>query len=236
MRACVRGVRSRRRGRGCEREVRREGGLWTNTGHLSVQRRAGASTDVGGAAGEVRGRRVGGEGGAVLARAGAGSLVWAVHLAGAISLRCLLPSSVSAPGPAARPWAVPVVVGPLHPLLCSDCPFRALVAKFSAARPNSDGQTRVWLLAAFCHRPPLRDGCPPAGLLTVQLPEYRGHLWWFPGGSCPGPPGGPLSQPGLSGAPGTYDSCRHIERKGPGAGRNFSSAGTEDQSQLWPCG
>lgn len=103
-----------------------------------------------------------GGGGAV--RAGAsGSFVRAVHPTGAVSLRSLRSFSVPTRAPASRPGPAPLI------LRCSAGPCQALVAKFSTAQPNSDGQTFIisW--------PPAGTGHPlarylPSGRLPPRCP------------------------------------------------------------------
>lgn len=111
-------------------------------------------------------------------RGAAGSLAYAVHPAGAISLRSLLPSFVPAQGPVAGPWPVPGRRRPPSSSARSACRFRALVAKLSAARPNSDGQTRLvsWPPPAAC--PALAGWLPSDRLTQSSRQSTKGHLWW----------------------------------------------------------
>lgn len=132
-----------------------------------------------------------------------GSLVRAVHPVGAVSHRYLLPPSGSARGPAARPWPVPGRRRPPSSSACSACPFRALVAKFSEARPSSDGQTRIVSWPPPATRPPIAGW-----LCSSRLPPHC-PVGGVPRDTCSGDragrapsPSGTCRSPAWAGAPG----------------------------------
>lgn len=158
----------------------------------------------------------------------AGSLVRAVHPAGAISLRYLLLPSVSAPGLAARPLPVPGSRRPPSSSAVFGLPVsgarRQVLCGPAQLRRQTDARLVSWPPSATV--PPSRDGCPPAGsLLTIQSPSAEGHLWWRPGGSCPGPLGDPVAARPGRGARYLGDPRRCWGGKGPGAGRMLPARG-----------
>ena len=163
----------------------------------------------------------------------AGSLVWAVHPAGAISLRYLLLPSVSALGPAARPWPVPgsrrlpsssavlglPVSGARRQVLCGPAQLRR----------QTDARLVSWPPSATV--PPSRDGCPPAGsLLTVQSPECRGTPLVAAGWVMPWALGGPHRSPAWQGRQVLGGPASVLGRERSRSWENASSAGTEDWS------
>lgn len=132
-----------------------------------------------------------------------------------------------------------VVVGPLHPLPCSNCPFWALVAKFFAARPNSDGQTRVWFPGRVLPQSTPRGmaALRPAPSSLSSRRSAEGHLWWWPAGSCPGPLGDPVAARPVRGARYFREPRRYWKGpggKGPRAGRMLLARGLKTGPNFGP--
>lgn len=72
----------------------------------------------------------------------------------------------------------------------------------------------------------------PSSLSSCRSTE--GHLWWFPGGSCPGPLGDPVAARPVRGARYLREPRRYWRGKGPGAGRMLPARGLKTSPNFGP--
>lgn len=72
----------------------------------------------------------------------------------------------------------------------------------------------------------------PSSLSSCRSTE--GHLWWFPGGSCPGPLGDPVAARPVRGARYLREPRRYWRGKGPRAGRMLPARGLKTSPNFGP--
>lgn len=180
------------------------------------------------------GRRVGGEGGAVLGEGGC----WVIGLGCPPGWGHLAPVSLAVlrlPSPAGAPLGGPSSRRPFILCFARTAPFRALVAVL-AARPTRRADARLApgrllplsTLAGWLPSGRLPPHCPVAG---VPRDTCGGSC-----GSCPGPLGSPVAARPVRGARYLREPRRYWRGKGPGAGRMLPARGLKTSPNFRPCG